>query len=83
MTKNETKGEKVKLKYKYIHFVEYKRESIAYTMHNTKSGEAMGAVSYYPQWRQSVVEFVENCVFNNQCLKDIADFLEQLNRRSK
>ena len=70
----------MKTKYKFIHFKEYKQEGVAYTMHNIRTGIAMGAVSYYPQWKQFVVEFVEDCVFNNQCLIDIADFLSQLNR---
>lgn len=52
-------------------------------MHNIKTGAAMGAVSYYAPWKQFVIEFVEDCVFNNQCLKDITDFLEQLNREQK
>lgn len=69
----------MKTKYKFIHFVEFKKEGIAYTMHNRKSGVAMGAVSYYPPWKQFIVEFVEDCVFNNQCLRDIADFLDQVN----
>lgn len=74
----------MKRKYKFIHFVEYKKEGIAYTMHNNnESGEAMGAVSYYPQWRQFIIEFTENCVFNNQCLIDIADFLSQLNKKGR
>ena len=69
----------MKTKYKFIHFQEYKKEGKAYTIHNNKSGIAMGAVFYYTVWKQFVVEFVEDCVFNNQCLLDIADFLRQLN----
>lgn len=72
--------EKMKKVYKYIKFTEYKKQGIAYELRNKKSNEVMGDVYYYSQWRQFVIDFREDCVFNNQCLLDIADFLEQLNK---
>ena len=76
-------SEKLKLKYKYITFQEYKKEGVAYLMYNRKASVPIGSVFFYETWKQFVVEFVENCVFNCQCLNDIANFLETLNRRPK
>ena len=72
--------EKLKLKYKYIHFQRDKQRQGEWVFRNNE--ELLGFVSYYKQWNQYVAEFLEDRVFNNQCLKDIADFLEQLNRRT-
>ncbi len=36
----------------------------------------MLVVEFYKPWKQHIVQFNDGCVFNNQCLIDIADFLE-------
>ncbi len=50
---------------------------------NKKSGTILGYWEYYPSWRQYVIEFLGDCVFNSSCLRDVAQFLEQLNKKPK
>ena len=78
--------EKLKTRYKFIHFYEalsVHTKKYSWICHNNKNGSALGAVEFYRLWNQYIIEFNNDCVFNSQCLKDIADFLEQLNRRAK
>ena len=72
-------AEELKTKYKFIEFRHVKL--VGWRIVNKKSGSILGCISLYEPWGQHVAEFFEGCVFNNQCLKDIADFLEQLNKR--
>jgi len=72
----------LKTDYKYIRFKlvdveDYKKGAECV---NKKSGVLLGYVEYYKSWKQYVIEFLEDCVFNASCLKDIADFLSQLNK---
>ena len=74
----------MKTEYKYIKFewcelVDYKRWDCI----NKKGGDTLGWVTYYRPWKQYVMEFSDNCVFNNSCLRDIAHFISQLNAKSK
>jgi len=40
----------------------------------------LGMIRWHPPWRQYTV-FLEDCtIFNNQCLKDIIDVLDVLNK---
>jgi len=66
----------MKTKYKYIHFDELL--DYGYYCYNNKTDEDLGPVMYYSPWRQWV--FGKDPVFNSSCLRDIADFLEQLNK---
>lgn len=68
----------MKLKYTYIHFEEYPDDEWVCWNNNCK--DILGQVRYYSRWRQYVIEFEEVCVFNSRCLRDVADFLEQLNK---
>jgi len=47
---------------------------------NKRSKTTLGFWDYYAPWKQYVIEFLEDCVFNTTCLKDIVDFLGQLNK---
>ncbi len=72
----------MKIKYKFIYFAKCNSSSKGWLwacMTNKNKG-ILGVITYYKWWKQHVIEFREGCVFNNQCLKDIADFLEQLNK---
>ena len=68
----------MKTRYKYIHFDE-SIEGSWYCYNNKTEGD-LGCATYYESWKQWVMEFDEGCVFNNQCLRDIIDFLDQLNK---
>jgi len=68
--------------YKYIKFIQ---TTIVdnWNCLNKKHGDELGSVFFYKQWKQFVFEFIElgDCVFNSTCLRDIAHFLDQLNKQ--
>jgi len=70
----------MKKRYRYIHFEEVL--DCGWYCYNNGSHARLGTATYYPQWEQWVMDFQEDCVFNIQCLRDIADFLGQLNKKS-
>jgi len=74
----------MKTKYKYIEFVRTVLND-CWNCLNKKSGDELGSVFYYKPWKQFVFEFNElgDCVFNSSCLRDVADFLDQLNKQKK
>ncbi len=73
----------LKTKYKYIHFVKIKNKETPYFIFSNRSFFYLGAVQYYRPWKCYVVEFESDRVFNNDCLRDIADFLDQMNEKLK
>ena len=75
----------MKTRYKYIHFKEVlagqhiSGQKLQWACLNNQSKAILGMIEYYPRWKQYVIDFREICIFNNQCLNDISDFLTQLN----
>lgn len=67
------------LKYKFIHFTKCDTKPFVYACRNNRSGDVLGFILYYPAWRQHVIEFTQNSIFNNECLQNIAEFLGELN----
>lgn len=47
-----------------------------YRIHNNRSGDQLGILSYYPGWKQYVFSSQPECVFNDSCLRDVLDFME-------
>ncbi len=70
-----------KTRYKHVSFDETIK-GVWYCCHNKHDAD-MGKATYYGRWKQWVMEFENDRIFNEQCLIDIADFLSQLNRRLK
>ncbi len=72
----------MKLKYKYIHFVKVPENDLGllWKCLNNRSKEPLGVITFYKGWKQHVMQFADECVFNNGCLRDIADFLDQINK---
>ncbi len=68
----------MKAKYRYIHFKKMQRGE-QWACLNNRSKDILGRINYNSRWKQFVIDFRENCIFNNQCLCEIADFLTQLN----
>lgn len=77
----------MKTTYKYIEFVEVaqKPKTKAWTCHNRRSGVALGYIEWYASWRQYVyTDYGPGlAVYSASCLRDIADFLEQVNKEHK
>ena len=63
-------------KYKYISIRNSEKYPKVYHIINNRSQESLGVIYYYPYWKQWVVDFCMDCVFNNACLRDILDFME-------
>lgn len=67
-------------KYKYIHIKQVDGEMFAdnpvYRIFNNRSKGQIGILSYYKPWKEYVFSSIENCVFNNTCLRDVLDFME-------
>ena len=72
----------MKTRYKFIHFKKFGIRG-EWACLNNKTKDVMGVVGFYKFWKQYTIDFHEQCVFNNQCLRDIADFLDQLNKERK
>jgi hypothetical protein len=77
------KGEKMKTDYKHIYFEKSAVVSIpqVWLCKNKKSKATLAQLYCYQPWRQYVFAPLRNAVFNDSCLKDIINFLEQLNKK--
>jgi len=73
---------RLKTEYKYIMFVQTTLVD-NWNCLNKKQKDELGSVFFYKPWKQYVFEFNElgDCVFNSSCLRDIAHFLDQLNKQ--
>jgi len=75
----------MKTKYKYIEFefIDRKNHKKGGFCKNKKTKYTLGYWDFHKPWNQYVIEFMEDCVFNESCLQDIAHFLNQLNGKPK
>lgn len=70
----------MKTRYKYIHFEKTGLGlGILWECYNNRNRDMLGVIPEEKTWNQYVFEPQADCVFNNQCLRDIADFLDQIN----
>jgi hypothetical protein len=49
----------------------------------TNHGDALGAVQWFPRWRQYCFDPREATTFNAGCLRDLATFLGRVNREQR
>lgn len=67
-------------KYKFITIRQVENETFeghpVYRIFNNKSGDQLGTLSFYKPWKQYVMSAREYCVFNNSCLRDLLDFID-------
>ncbi len=73
----------MKTSYKFIKFEEVFLAVKGWGCLNKKTGDILGIATFYPEWRQWVMDFKEASVFNKSCLEDIAHFLGQLNEQHR
>lgn len=67
----------MKTKYKHIHFVEV---GDAWQCRNACVQNVLCWVTYDKEWKQWVTSYTDqHAVFSISCLRDVADFLDQLN----
>lgn len=68
------------VKYKWIHFspLLFTGKTTVYNCYNTEHGSLLGQVKWYGGFRKYSFFPEQNIVFETQCLKDIAAFLDKL-----
>jgi hypothetical protein len=79
--KDTTLTELLSKKYQYITIKQVDGDTFdnmpMFSILNNKSGFELGMIFYYKPWKQYVFsQSVESAVFNNGCLKNIIDFIE-------
>lgn len=75
---------KIIKKTKYISFIEADElvtKQPAYYVRNNKSQEDLGTIEYYFQWRQYCFYPWEGAVFNDECLREVILFLQELKKK--
>ena len=48
-----------------------------------RSDDCLGTIKWFSRWRQYSFHPIGDSIFNPQCLKDICEFIEKLNREHK
>ena len=70
----------VEKKYKFIHIKQEHEEVFCghpvYRIFNNKTKAQLGIISWYKFWKEYVFSSQPECVFNNTCLRDVLDFME-------
>ena len=69
---------------KWLRFniVDRKPKTVVIYVHNTNN-QFLGKIGWYGSWRQYVYESEDGIIYNDQCLKDIADVCTRLNDEHK
>jgi hypothetical protein len=75
-------------KYKFITIIQVEKELFenrpVYRVFNNKTEHQLAILSFYKPWKQYIFSSHPECVFNNSCLRDILDFMEnEIPRESK
>lgn len=67
-------------RYKYITIKQVESELFGgrpvYRIFNNRSKGQIGILSYYKPWKEYVFSSKEDCVFNDSCLRDVLDFID-------
>lgn len=77
----------MKTRFRFINFQEnvslFDEFDNAWAIHNNRSGDVIGMVTWDAEWRQWVFSTEhENAIFSSGCLRDIASFMDGLTLRS-
>lgn len=73
------------MKHLKFEVVKEKPKTKVYGVFSVHSGTALGRIYWYFPWRQYIFEPLEFTIWNNDCLKEIYEFLKKLKegRRKK
>jgi hypothetical protein len=78
-TNTGTPGEKIQ-KYRFMIIKQMNGEVFeghpVYRIYNKKTMTQLGIISWYKPWKEYVFSSQPECVFNNSCLSDVLDFIE-------
>ena len=67
--------------YKHIEIIPYGTTEDERPMHlvrNRRSAAVLATVMWYPRWKQYVAEFTPNTVWSAGCLRDVQEFMSNL-----
>ena len=73
----------MKTKYEFIHFDLIEKKAKTFVIgcyNNSRSGELLGRVKWYPFWRQYCFFPTTKAVYSASCLDDISHFIKQLKK---
>lgn len=70
-------------KYKYITIRQvggevFEKKPVYRIFNNRNASSQLGIISYYTPWKEYVFSSQPDCVFNNSCLRDVLDFIENV-----
>ena len=71
----------MKTKYKFIHFKEW--TSTTWIIYNRKHKNKLGEITFTKDWKRFVFVPQPETIWSSDCLRDIADFLDQLQKEKK
>ena len=74
-------------RYKYISIRQDNGEVFnnkpVYRIYTNRGNAQIGIISWYKPWKEYVFSSKEDCVFNNSCMRDVLDFIENVIPQSK
>jgi hypothetical protein len=70
----------IQTQYAFIHFVHIadKPKTQVWSCRNSKSGDELGQIKWYPAWRQYCYFPNQPAIYSKGCLLDIISFMEEL-----
>jgi hypothetical protein len=71
----------MKTRYEHINFDEKESPGV-YVCRNNRTQDRLGWTSWDRRWQQYVFIPSLDCVFNPDCLEDVAQFIRQMPRKS-
>ncbi len=54
-----------------------------YVIRSNHSGHCLGMIFWHGAWRQYVAESQEGIIWSSGCLRELAEFLEKINKEHK
>ncbi len=83
MRPTEYKQHDKRTKYMTFRLVERKPKTTGWDVINNKSDALLGVIEWYGPWRQYTFEAIDQPIFNNACLTELAAFLTELNEQQR
>ena len=75
----------MKTEYQYIKFECYDstKKTTKWYIKNIHSDSILGKIKWFSAWRQYCFFTNSGCIFNDGCMRDILDFIAQLEKERK
>lgn len=74
----------MKTKFKFIHFEEATTlYGSGWEVKNNRTNHLLGEITFYAEWDDYVFQASPKTIFNDECLNDIIQFINQLKSQGK